>query len=528
MFCVKCGNKIKEGEYICDRCGFNNKKFMPQFNDSSKSNNDNDRTGYQQYQNRPVNFNGYNVNSNGFANGNMDANIALDEEETINLKSSYIPESFVTENGFRNVNAMPYPPSQPVAADNDDIQTVSLEMANMAHNQNGFGNVPLNGSGPLAGSGPVTGSGPLAGNGPVAGSGPLNGSGPLAGSGTVFGSGPLAGNGPVSGSGPLNGSNQSMRSVSGNFGYDASDPANAAAAEEIKKKIEEAKAKNNMKDMTLEELTGANPNNSKKNIMIGVIATAVIAAIVVIIFIVGGGSKKDKDEKTTQVASNTTTESTTKTTTEKATEATTEKPAAALTHVEAVETTLTKAGNIEYWYSEADKKYYADEKGTKEIKEDDIEIYPFGSKDAKGLIRYEKNKILYQVQGGLKDEGFTGFSQLDDDWYFVVKGVVSEKRNGFFNGKVNNVEGKWLVRKGKVLFTDTVAKDDDGVLWYVKDGKIEKVDAIGKNKDGYWYCKAGRVATKFSGTVTVDGKEYEVEKGKVVSGIDENTEEKTE
>lgn len=453
MFCVKCGNKMTDDEIICGRCGFNNRKYMPQLNDPTKT--DSGRLRNQQQrpnapqQQRPS-------YSNGFANGYYD-----DEEATVNLKASYIPENFVTENGFRNQNAVPIPPSD------DEIQTVSLEAADMMKlqqqmNQNVQGNAP-EAPRPVP---PVTPAQPVPPVPPVP---PVQGAAPKQPANTFNPEG-----------------DASTSALKKNYVNPSamSSPAvpDEKTAEEIKKRIEEAKAKKEMENLTLNDIKGTPPSdgNNKKNIVIGIVAVAVIAIIVILIGITGG--KKDDDKSTTEAVAAATTEAvtaapttaapTTEAVTEATTEATTEKVVHKLTHKKAVEATLTTAGNIEFWFCKEEKKYFADDKEEKEIQKEDVVTYPFDSKDANGLMRYNKNKKLYFVKDGFKDETYTGFAQLDKDWYFVVKGIVNEKREAVVKGTVNGEEGKWYVKDGKVSFTTTGSVTVEDKTYEIKDGKV--------------------------------------------------------
>ena len=68
-------------------------------------------------------------------------------------------------------------------------------------------------------------------------------------------------------------------------------------------------------------------------------------------------------------------------------------------------------------------------------------------------------------------------------------------------GKVNGKSGWWYVRKGQVMFTDTVAKNENG-WWYIDNGRVNfNYDGFGQNKNGWWYCQDGKVSFRVNSVV---------------------------
>lgn len=182
----------------------------------------------------------------------------------------------------------------------------------------------------------------------------------------------------------------------------------------------------------------------------------------------------------------------------------------------------------------------------------------FGAvKDYTGLAQNQNG--WFYVKNGKVDFTYSGFVQNDQGWWYVDKGYIDFKHKGLFydekygwwyvtkskiakdyTGLVENSKGWWLVDNGKIRFNYTglyhdktygwwyleksfVNKQFTGLYndancgwWYVHDGKVDFTKTlIAKNQYGTWYVCKDKVMLDYSGTVTIDGKEYSVKKGKI-------------
>ena len=144
-------------------------------------------------------------------------------------------------------------------------------------------------------------------------------------------------------------------------------------------------------------------------------------------------------------------------------------------------------------------------------------------------VAENKNGMWYFKDGKI-DFNYTGFIQYERSWRYVKGGKLQSNANGVFKGTINGETNWWNVVNGKVLFKDTIAKNENG-WWKIKNGRVDfncdnsiekgdkgyfyirngKVDfnynGFGKNSNGWWYCEYGKITFKYSGFVTgvVDG-----------------------
>ena len=109
-----------------------------------------------------------------------------------------------------------------------------------------------------------------------------------------------------------------------------------------------------------------------------------------------------------------------------------------------------------------------------------------------GLIAEGVGTSYYYKDGDIQYD-YTGFQPNGDDWWYVKNGLVDYDAYGLFSGTVNNEEDTWLVRSGKVLFTDTLVYNE-GILQKITGGKVDSAyTGFASSQDGDWYVENGKV-----------------------------------
>ena len=123
--------------------------------------------------------------------------------------------------------------------------------------------------------------------------------------------------------------------------------------------------------------------------------------------------------------------------------------------VDAKEATIFQKGSIDCWYCIDCDKYFADEKGTKELIPDDVEIYAYG-KDANGVIKYDEDGQLYYLTDGVVDTSYNDFVEYEHEWYHIKDGTANIHFTGIEYGSVYDDKNWWYVENGKVRFINTI------------------------------------------------------------------------
>ena len=148
---------------------------------------------------------------------------------------------------------------------------------------------------------------------------------------------------------------------------------------------------------------------------------------------------------------------------------------------------------------------------------------------------YKNANGWWYVKNGVVRFDYTGFQKNEYGWWRIENGNVNFKANSIYknpdnggwykttNGKVTwnengiykNANGWYKTTNSRVTFKENgVFKNDNG-WWYVKNSKVDfSYTGIASNKNGTWYINKGGVDFKKTGIVTVDGKLYDVEKGR--------------
>ncbi|WP_173472842.1 hypothetical protein [Eubacterium ruminantium] len=183
--------------------------------------------------------------------------------------------------------------------------------------------------------------------------------------------------------------------------------------------------------------------------------------------------------------------------------------------VDAKEATIFQKGSIDCWYCIDCDKYFADEKGTKELIPDEVEIYAYG-KDANGVIKYDEDGQLYYLTDGVVDTSYNDFVEYEHEWYHIKDGTANIHFTGIEYGSVYDDKNWWYVENGKVRFINTIAENEEG-LWYVRHGKVVFVNDIVEANGEKWLVTNGKIDPEISGTYNVDGVLYDVVNGKVES-----------
>lgn len=152
-----------------------------------------------------------------------------------------------------------------------------------------------------------------------------------------------------------------------------------------------------------------------------------------------------------------------------------------------------------------------------------------------GYINHQEKD--WYVEDGIAQITCTGFVQDGNTWYYIENGAIAYQKNDVIKGIVNDSFGWWYVKNGKVIFTNTVAKNENG-WWKITNGKVDfnytgiarnangwwrivngKVDfnytGIAKNKNGWWYIRGGKVDFSYSGLSLNHNGFWYVRNGKV-------------
>ena len=182
------------------------------------------------------------------------------------------------------------------------------------------------------------------------------------------------------------------------------------------------------------------------------------------------------------------------------------------------------------------------------------------SENETALIKDESGNLNY-YKDGEKQTSYTGLVSLDDDWWYVEKGVVAESKIGFVDyegakfvvvsgnletkanglvqdpdndadwyycaaGQVQNqytglaqYNGAWFyINKGKLDTTLADYVEYDSGLFYVAAGRIMKeVNGLAKDPDGpdWYYLAEGQAQLQYSGLAMYDGEWFYVIGGKL-------------
>lgn len=475
MFCVKCGNKLRDDEIICERCGFDNRDYMPHLNNNSKQ------------------------TSGAYGDGDE---ISPDDEETINLRASDMPGNMKSDDETQMITSADAPVKQSDKQIDKEDNSDKDSKDKAKESDSDTGDLIRNAV-----------------------------------------------------------ANMNKNSADKEVGESKTDSSDAAT--EVKDTVEAVESNdistgvavntsnidNNTSSLNGIGNTGSINNSNtvssfgnsgrtskpgfvmddKKKILIG--AAAAILVLIIVIALTSGNSDDNKREKelvaniTSEMMKSEASSESSATTESKITETSTSAipkdkiEVIEIKHIEPAEATLTKAGRIECWFDRTNKIYYTNEERTEVIKKEDTFIYPFDP-SKKGLQKYSEDGKLYFAKNGVKHKKYYGFARYKSNWYYVFAGAVDYEKNGLVKAPIDGKEAYWYVEKGKLAKKTTVAQNKNG-WWLVKKGKVVFEDGVAKNSDGVWYCKAGKVAFDFTGTVEVDGKTYDVEKGKVISGYEE-------
>lgn len=122
------------------------------------------------------------------------------------------------------------------------------------------------------------------------------------------------------------------------------------------------------------------------------------------------------------------------------------------------------------------------------------------------LIKYSGNWLY--VKKGIWTKNTT-LIKYGSNWLYVKNGVWTKDTT------LTKYGGNWLYIKKGVWTKDTTLVKYNGKYLYVKKGvwtKDTKIVKYGKNK---YYIKKGVSQPEYSGTVKIDGKKYNIKKGKV-------------
>ena len=130
-----------------------------------------------------------------------------------------------------------------------------------------------------------------------------------------------------------------------------------------------------------------------------------------------------------------------------------------------------------------------------------------------GLVQFvdsvEKNSSgWWCIQKGKVNFSFTGFAKNSSGWWYCKDGKVDFNKNDVMKGTVNGVSAWWFVKGGLVQFVDSVEKNSSG-WWCIQNGKVNfSFTGFAKNSSGWWYCKNGKVDFNANGVYsgTIDGK----------------------
>ena len=119
--------------------------------------------------------------------------------------------------------------------------------------------------------------------------------------------------------------------------------------------------------------------------------------------------------------------------------------------------------------------------------------------------------------------GYTGFAQNVNGWWYCKNGVVDFSVKDVIYDTVDGKTAWWNVWKNKVTAGPTVAKNSNG-WWYINSNGYVDFTYYGfaENANGWWYCNKGKVNFSITDVIngTIDGKTawWNVKKNKVTAG----------
>ena len=119
---------------------------------------------------------------------------------------------------------------------------------------------------------------------------------------------------------------------------------------------------------------------------------------------------------------------------------------------------------------------------------------------------------------------YTGFGRNEYGWWYLENGPVNFGKNGIIQGIANSdpqaigVEGRWLVKGGKVVDETTVANAADG-WWFINHGRVDTgYSGIQNNSYGWWRIENGKVNFNFKGFASNEYGWWYLNGGKVDFG----------
>lgn len=153
-----------------------------------------------------------------------------------------------------------------------------------------------------------------------------------------------------------------------------------------------------------------------------------------------------------------------------------------------------------------------------------------------GLIK--TNGAWYVIEKGIMQQNYNGlYRHTSGSWYYIVSGRMQDKFEGLvkhngsfwyikggklrstYKGMAKHTSGAWYyIEKGKAMTGYTgLARHSTGVWYYVVKGKMNSSFAgIVKYGNSSFYVKGGRMQSGFTGKITLNGKTYNISKGKVI------------
>lgn len=139
------------------------------------------------------------------------------------------------------------------------------------------------------------------------------------------------------------------------------------------------------------------------------------------------------------------------------------------------------------------------------------------SKNENGLkyTTFNQKSGWYYLKNGFVNTNATGITKYNGTYYYVKNGRLTFDVNGLVKGKINGKNGYWYCKDSKICFDTTLVKYK-GKYYGVFNGFYDsKKSGIVKYNKAYWYVKNGKLASTYTGNVTIGGKTYKIVKGKV-------------
>ncbi|SFC68567.1 GDSL-type esterase/lipase family protein [Ruminococcus albus] len=201
-------------------------------------------------------------------------------------------------------------------------------------------------------------------------------------------------------------------------------------------------------------------------------------------------------------------------------------PKLGLSYVEAIAATCTEGGNIEYWYDEANDKYFADENGENEITKADTIV------EAKGHTRGDKVIENYVKPTFLSDGGY-------DEVYYCIDCGIELSREHIALSKLKYKAPALTYTKGinavKLSWSEVEDAERYGIVGYVN-GKWQLLydcedtsfvlNGLTEGRD-YWVAVIpkcnGKWITDFSNAIVVSAQST-VGKYPILSSVEHNEE----